>query len=275
MLYSANIPMNISYKFPSRRILGFKIGLGLGFLYSLISATINLLLIHDVPLYSNSAHILNQVFWATLVAGIMGLIVNWSETGFPGLLVASLLGAITIFIETLLRAAHDFGAFGLVLVSFAYMILPMAVLFIPLNALLRWAAGYFLQIANQPWWSWRSLRVRMILIIIAVVVGSMPLYSSEARDSLHKMDEIIRLVRVSGPEESPWAFKPVVEIVGQAEGNYSLEWTDDIRRFPFSLIGEENRGSTQQIVFAYFDSGKQIACLFGREVTLTLCVQVK
>jgi hypothetical protein len=268
--------MNVSRKYPSRRMLGLWVGAGLGFLYSLIAATINLIFIHDVPLYISPELILNQIFWATVAAGLMGFIVNWPEAGFLGVLAASFLGGITIFLETLLRAVQAYGSFGLVLVTFVYMILPMAALFIPLTALLRWAGGYFLQIADQPWWVWRSLRVYLFLIAIAVILGSMPLYSSEARSSLRKMDAMIKHVQDFGPDDASWAFRTVAETVSQADDNYSLEWTDDLRRFPYSLVEEGSYSSaTLQVVLAYFDSGETIACLFGSDATLNLCAQAK
>ncbi len=263
-------------KYPSRRMLGLCVGAGMGFLYSLIAATINLISIRDIPIYSSPVLIMNQVFWATLAGGVMGFIVNWPEAGFLGVLVASLLGAVTIFLGTLLKATQTYGAYGMVLVGFAYVILPMTVLFVPMTALLRWAAGYFLQIADRPWWVWRSLRLYLVLIAIVVITGSLALYPSEARASLRKMDELIKQVQASGPNDAPWAFQTVAETISRADDKYSLEWTDDLGRFPYSLAGEDNNsGTTLQVVFAYFDSGETIACLFKNETTLNLCVQTK
>jgi hypothetical protein len=156
------------------------------------------------------------------------------------------------------------------------LILPMTVLFIPLTALLRWSAGYFLQIVDRPWWIWRSLRLYLVLITSAVIVGSMPLYSTEARISLRKMDELIKQVQTSNPENAPWEFQTVAGTIRQADRKYGLEWTDDLRRFPYSLTGEDKFSSvTLQVVFAYFDSGETIACLFRDDASLYLCTQTK
>jgi len=80
----------------------------------------------------------------------MGFFVNWSENGFLGVMLASFLGVVTIFSGTLLNAAQSYGAYGIVIVGLAYLILPTTVLFLPLTGLLRWPAGYFQQIADKP-----------------------------------------------------------------------------------------------------------------------------
>jgi hypothetical protein len=265
------IKMNLS-----RRMIGLLIGVVMGFLYSLISSTINLVFIHDVPLFIDSDSIIAQIVWGTIAGGLMGFIVNFPESGFLGVLVASLLGSITIFIESVIRATNNFGSFGLILVALFYLIPSLAAYFIPLNALFRWATNRLLQDAHQPWWKWRSLQVYLVIIGISVIVGSLPLYSPEAHSALRAMNEMIREVQTVGPENAPWSFKTVAGIVYQADDQYRLEWTDNLQRFPFSFASQDNTGGqTFQVVFAYFESGETIACLFKNDATLNLCTSVR
>jgi len=261
----------------NRRKTGLLIGAGIGFLYSLVASTINPLLIRDLPLYSNSMANLNQIFWATLAGAVMGYIVNWPEAGLPGIMLASLLGSVTIFIETLIRATQSYGTYGLLLVTFIYIILPLSVFFLPLTGLLRWVSGYLLQSGNSPWWKWYSLRMYLSLIILSILVGSLKLYSAEARASLHKVNETIKLVQSSGVDKSPWGFRNIADTTYKADRHYQLEWTDDMSRFPYPFGGEDNTSSpTFGVVLVYFKGGETITCLVrSTDANVYLCEQLK
>lgn len=260
----------------NRRLLGLLLGACLGFLNALVSGTINLVFIRDLPVYYEPISLLNQILWMTLSGAVMGFVVNLPEAGLLGVVLASLLGALTVFVGTILNAMRSYGSYGLVLVSFLYVVLPMMVFFLPLSVLLRWAAAYFEQPENNPWWKWRSLRVRLILAGLAILVGSFPLYSSEARAAMHAVDDVIRDVQGEGLEAAPYPFRAVSAVVLQADHEYMLEWTDDLQRFPYSLIGEDNTsGFVLQLVFAHFKSGEVIACLLRDNSELYMCEPVQ
>jgi hypothetical protein len=261
----------------NRRTIGLLIGAGMGLIYSLVSAFINPLLIRDLPLYSNSPANLSQIIWATLAGAVMGYIVNWPEAGLLGIIIASLLGSGTIFIETLIRATQTSGTNGLILFTFVYIILPLSVLFFPLTGLLRWVSGYFLQSGKRPWWKWYTLRMYLGLIILSISVGSLKLYSTEARASLHVVNDTIKLVQSSGVNKSPWGFRNVADSVYKADRHYLLDWTDDISRFPNMFGGEDNIGSsTFDVVLVYFKSGETVACLIrSTDANVYLCEQLK
>jgi len=90
------------------------------------------------------------------------------------------------------------------------------------------------------------------------------------------MDELIQRVRDSGTDDTPRAFQMVAETISHAGDKYSLEWTDDLRRFPYSFVGEGNSSSESlQVVLAYFDSGETIACFFKSNGSVNLCALTK
>jgi hypothetical protein len=263
-------------KIPSQRMLGLWIGALMGFLYTWVAAAINPIVIRDLPLVSDLSVAIGHIILATLAGALMGFIVNWTEDSLPGILVTSLLGAVAFFAMTLMNASQSGGPSVTLIVLFGYTILPMSVLFLPLTALLRWAAGYLLRPDAGPWWHWRSLRVILGLFALAIAVGVLPLYSKEARRSLHIMNDTITLVQTSGPGSSPYGFRSLAEAVSRASRTWSLEWTDDLRRFPYAATGEDSTSTVStDVVFAYFDSGETIACLIQNNTLIFICSQLR
>jgi len=263
-------------KIPGRRILGLWIGALMGFLYTWVAATINPIVIRDLPLVSNLSVAIEHIILATLAGALMGFIVNWTMDSLPGILVTSLLGAVAFFATTLMNANQAGGTSAAVIVLFGYTILPMSVLFLPLTTLLRWATGYLLRPDAGPWWHWRSLRVILGLFALAIAVGVLPLYSKEARQSLHTMNDTITLVQTSGPGSGPYGFRSVADVVSRASRTWSLEWTDDLHRFPNASTGEDSTSTVStDVVFAYFDSGETITCLIQKNTLIFICSQLR
>jgi hypothetical protein len=264
--------MNVQQKSPNQRMIGLVLGAGMGFIYSIVSISINPLFIRDLPLYANLKVSLSQVFWSTLAGGLVGFIVNLTESGFSGVVIASLLGSLAIFVGTLVKASQSYGAYGLVLVVFIYTILPLTVFFMPLSLLFRWAAGYFNRNPERKWWQWQTLRVYLLLIALAVMIGSFPLYSTEAQKALHNMNKYIQWTQYPSGEKVPYAFATVEGVVRNADRQYNLEWTDDLSRFPTPLASESGAASVSlQMVIAHFGNGQIVACLFNEDASLYLC----
>jgi hypothetical protein len=248
----------------------------MGFLYALIATNINLIFIRDLPLYNNLWVNITEIFWTTLAGALMGFIVNWPEASYLGIFVASLLGGFTIVIGTIIKALQVSGAFGLVLVTFFYIIFPLIALFVPLTALLRWVAGYILKTTDRTWWKWHSLRLYLALFASVVLVGSFAMYSKEAVAVLQAMNNQIIKIQTSGTEKVPYVFQTVSDVVAHASTEYSLEWTDDLKRFPFTMQGDgNNAGTFLQMVFVYFKSGEEIVCLYKNNAILYLCTQMQ
>jgi hypothetical protein len=259
-----------------QRKIGLILGAAMGFLYSLISTYINYAFIRDIPLFNDVSANLTQIVFYTLAGALMGFVVNWPEVGFFGIAAASLLGSIIIFIGALIKSLQVQGSYGLLLVAFFYFTLPLAALFVPLTALLRWAAGDIQQHPRRRFWTWHSLRVYLGLLLLTVIVGSFAMYSSEAWSNLRLMNEKIIQVQSSDLKDLPQPFKEISAVVANASRDYSLEWTDDLERFPYSLNGEEDSvGLSLRAVFAYFSSGESVACLFSSETSFYFCARVR
>ncbi|MBA4379657.1 MAG: hypothetical protein C0393_03045 [Anaerolinea sp.] len=259
-----------------KRILGLLFGAGVGFIYSLVSATINHIFIRDIPLYLDASAVFNQVILTTLAGAAMGYVVNWPEQGVIGVAVASLLGTLAMIITSVVNALAGGGTVGVVLLTYVYISMPIAVMFIPLTGLFRWAAGSFQSNIRSRGWGARSMKIPMALILLAIVVSSFSLYSAEARKTLYKMNGYIQEAQVSGNEKIPAAFRQVAQIARQGGQEYTLEWSDDLGRFPMLLADDAGYSSfTYQVVLAHFKSGETIACLFDKDALLYFCMQAR
>ncbi|MBU2610051.1 MAG: hypothetical protein KJ606_03760 [Chloroflexi bacterium] len=259
-----------------KRILGLLFGAGVGFIYSLVSATINHIYIRDIPLYLDASAVFNHVRLTTLAGAAMGYVVNWPEQGVIGVAVASLLGTLAMIITSVVNALAGGGQVAVVLLTYVYIGMPIAVMFIPLSGLFRWAAGSFQNNIRSHGWGARSLKIPMALVLLAILVGSFSLYSAEARKTLYKMNGYIQEAQVSGNEKIPAAFHQVAQIARQGGQDYTLEWSDDLGRFPMLLADDAGYSSfAYQVVLAHFKSGETIACLFDTDALLYFCMQAR
>jgi hypothetical protein len=265
----------------SRRSLGALLGGVLGFSYSFFTQTVNYFVVPDLPLYSDG-NLLFRILFGTLTGAFLGFLVNAFENGLVGTVVGSLLGTIAVVFGGLSRASSSSETTALVALTLVYTFIPMTVLFLPLNVLLRWAAGYYhhegVVTIRGMFSRWRHLRVILGLIALAILFGSFVVIPKEGRMMLAKMDEHVRDAQATGAENVPSIFQPMVDIVQDASSSYTLEWTDDLSKYPFSLGSEDAPAQVSEllnVVFVRFGSGEEIACVFRLTGTLYTCTEIR
>jgi hypothetical protein len=269
-------------KILDRRALGAILGAILGLSYSLITQMANYFIVPDLPLYSDGNAIF-RILFGTFIGAFLGFLVNAFTNGVVGILVGSLLGTAGVVFGGLSRAASTSSeTTALVALTLLYTFIPLTVLFMPLTGLLRWAAGYYFHegvvTAAGMLSRWRYLRVILGMIILAVLFGSFVIIPVEGRKMLARMDEYICNARVSGMDNVPTLFIPVVDVVRGASPEYTLEWTDDLNRYPSSLGSEDapsQVNSIFNIVIARFASGEKIACIFRQNGSIYICSRME
>jgi hypothetical protein len=95
---------------------------------------------------------------------------------------------------------------------------------------------------------------------------------------LAQMDEYVRSAQATGIENVPLIFRAMVEVAQGASSSYSLEWTDDLSKYPFSLGSEDSPAQVSEllnIIFARFESEEEIARVFRLTGTLYTFTEVK
>ena len=254
----------------------------MGLIYSLLSQTVNYFVVPDLPLYSDG-NIVFRILFGTLIGAFLGFLVNAFANGVTGVVIGSLLGTAAVVFGGLSKAANtSTEATALVALTLLYTFIPITVLFFPLTGLLRWAAGYYhhegVVTIGGMFTRWRYMRVILGLIALSAFFGSFVIIPEEGRMMLAKMNEYIISVQASGVENGPTTFHQVADVVIGASSTYTLEWTDDLSKYPYSLGSEESPSQVNallNVVFARFESGEKIACVFRMSGALYTCSEVK
>ncbi len=260
----------MDFPITKRGLSGLFLGAWVGFLYGLVSTNINSLLIRDIPLHYNAQTALGSIGWSMIAVALLGLIVTLPYHALQGIVLASLLAAIGIAVKGAYDTAYATEKIFSTLFLMAYMFLPMIILFVPFNALLRWSSLQSLEYSRQSTWAWRRIRGWLLMTFLAVLVGSFTLYSPQAQKMMRKMDGFVQAAQSATKQGVPYEFSQVAPAVKGASAQYALAWTDDLSEYPDPLFYEDTTTSFRlQLVSAYFKSGEVVFCLF-REVDANL-----
>lgn len=259
-----------------RILTGLAIGFATGILYGLVSAHINHILYPNFQLDYQLGRALLSMLEAGLVVGLLGGIASATPSSYQGVLAASILGALSVVAAGIIGGSEQDIIANLLLMVYGF--LPLAALFLPLSALLRWADNRLIDSSETSAWTWRRLRGSVILLGLALLVGTFSAYPREAQVSLARMQRLItNAQQTNGQETTPYLFANVAPIVKNASPYYTLEWSDDISKFP---MGSGREGLTTlpmayNMVTARFASGEVIACLFSSDGAVQLCAPIR
>ena len=121
------------------------------------------------------------------------------------------------------------------------------------------------------------MRAILGLIVLSVVFGSFVIIPKEGRKMLAEMNDYIVNTQNSGLENVPPIFRQVSDIAQNASSSFTLEWSDDLSKYPYSLGSEDSPGqvtSLYNLVIARFESGEKIACVFRLNGAIFTCSQM-
>lgn len=250
----------------TRLASGAILGAWVGFVYGLMAANINILVIRDLPLRYDFGETVTSTVLALAVGALMGFLVNIPHDALKGVGLASLTAALGIAASALIDAGDAPERRLSTLLVMGYVFLPLVVLFVPFNALLRWSSHQVLPYKNTPRWSsWPRLRSALMWTFLAGLVGSFSLYPDTARQMMYRMVDLIQMTQ-NRSEAIPFEFVKYQKTIQSASPNFTIEWSDDLRAYPEPLFTEDARTNLRlQVVIVHFDSGQSLYCLF-REV---------
>jgi hypothetical protein len=248
---------------PRRRVIGALTGAWVGIIFTLVNSGINKVFIRDLPIYFDS----NNFLWSLLVYGligaVLGLVVNIPHQALPAVVFTSFGAGIAIFTGSIMKAMGNGDAISFVMLLMFYSFMPLMVLVMPFMGFLRWIAGRLQHVHGQAWKNWRNWGLVALTTVLAIIIGSASLYTGESRQMLYRMNSLIIKAQKTGNDEVPAEFEPVVATIQKASPDYELKWTDNVKEFPAEIFFEDSYATFRmQVVFAYFDSGETIACLF-------------
>lgn len=248
---------------PRRRLIGALIGAWVGLIYTLINFGVNQVFNRDLPIYFDVNDFFRSFLIYTFIGAVLGLVVNIPHQALPAVVFTSLAAGIAIFTGAIMRAVGNGDAIAFVFLLMFYSFMPMMVLIMPFIGSLRWTAGRLQHVYGPAWKSWRNWGLLALFTVLASILGSSSLYTGESRQMVERMNSLIIQAQKTGNDKIPAEFEPVVATIQNASPEYKLKWTDNVKDFPVEIFFEDSYASFRmQVVFAYFDSGEMIACLF-------------
>ena len=247
-----------------RRVFGLALGALLGLVYGLTSQTINRIILPGIPLYQPPLGPAGNTLLIALLGALLGMVAAWPTGSIAGTFAASTVAAgLLTFVSFLSVRLTEKNTSGMI-VAALFILLPLIGLMVPLLGLFRWVVNKEMEARREAASTWRHLRAPLALIAVFAVIGALSLFSPEARQELIAMDRLLRDgLAAQSADALPAALRTedVGDFLGQAQGAYTLEWTQkNLNRFRIPRPGRNF--DSHAVVLARFANGWQLACLF-------------
>ena len=248
----------------TRRGFGLALGALLGLVYGLTSQTINRIILPGIPLYQPPLGPAGNTLLIMLLGAMLGLVAAWPTSSIAGTFAASTVAAgLLTFVSFLSVRLTEQNRSGMI-VAALFVLLPLVGLMVPLLGLFRWVVNKEMEARRETASTWRHLRAPLALIAVLVLIGALSLFSPEARQELIAMDRLLRdglSAQDADALPAPLRAEDVGDFLGQAQGPYTLEWTQrNLNRFRIPRPGRNF--DSHAVVLARFANGWQLACLF-------------
>jgi hypothetical protein len=234
---------------------GLLYGALLGTVYALVSQTIDLWLMTDVPLAVNWNQVIVFTLTTALSGAALGVVSAVPHETWQGVLA----GAVAIALWGLLQAVLLTGS--IVTVLLLPTLLPLVVLGMPIAGLIRWAVNWHTDNTQHSGLRWlRSQGVLLTgVVLVAAFAGSwsqMPAYAQEGVRQVHRVLQFA----IANPD------KPLA---------VSLKETPDIREHlnsSYSLVQHSvDSSSTGVEVTVLFADNYGISCVIGQAGDTPIC----
>jgi hypothetical protein len=241
----------------ARAVPGAVFGLWLGVVYALLAGTIDAVVMRDVPIRIDWVGVWVSVIATGVGLAVLGAITGWPADKWRGVVVGAVAFVGWFMLQSFLKLQ---GAATVFLVFF----LPLAVLSLPIAAILRWAIQRHLHIVEQA--GPRLLRARAVLLLVLVGVGAfagswsqMPPAAQEAVRTVNRLMQ--RTLFEPAGAQLPRALEALPDIREHAGVGYGLNQRASIS----SPTGVD--------VIVTFDDGYALTCLVEAATSLTQCVE--
>ncbi len=241
----------------TRLTAGVFYGLWLGLIYTLSAGVIDALVMRDVPIRVDWTRLWGALVTTGLGVALLSAVTAWPVAPWRGMMLGAALYVGWLLLQSFLKLQ------GLATI-FLIFFLPLALLSLPITAVLRWAIEWHLRHRTEP--GPQRLRAQMLLLALVFGVGAfagswaqMPPAAQEAVRTVHRLLQRA----LTQPAEAQWppAFAAVPALRDHRGSRYGLTQ----RASAASLTGVE--------VIAVFDDGFALTCLVDAASLLTQCVE--
>lgn len=245
----------------SLRIAGMVFGAWISWLYAFLSDEINRLFLPGIPLPPASGGYWSYYGGALLAGALIGLACTWPDSPWLGALWGGLSGALLSLLAPWQQVdGSSPQIFGVVVLT-ATTFIPLVVLLMPLSLLVRRSVEQL----PLPGEALHPSKVWLPLLVTALVaaVGISRLFPQEVRDAFYSTQALIESAQqVKRSDQLPAPLQDVKGFIPNANGRYTLEWSDRVEQF-FGPHPVSNRLNSDFLIIARYQNGFSLACIFA------------
>lgn len=244
-----------------RAMAGAFYGLVVGTAYALLAATIDAILLRDVPMRLNWPAV-----WASVAAtgaggALLGAVAAWPSSALRGIII----GALAMASWGILRAVIVSGINpALVLAAFLPTFLPTAMVSLPIVLLLRGVVALHESFLEKTGRDWLLSQAGLLigLIALGLFVGSWAQMPPYAQDAVRRVNRMVSGY-LSGPADAPvpLPLSGIPNLRARVGKAFTLEQSPAAS------------GVTAVEVGVIFDNGYTITCLINGEGALPSCLE--
>jgi hypothetical protein len=252
-----------------RRLFGLLLGALTGLAYTLVAQNINPLVMPGIPFYQPPFGPAGNTLLGGLLGGLLGFLTAWAETGFKGVMLGSLTGALVLVIATLLTGQTGQELWWSKIVGVTLIFFPVAAVLSPVLILLRWLINREEE-AYRESLTWRPparlprIGLPVLLVLLAGLLGLTALYNDLARTVTPRMLALVEQGRAAQRTEGlpdSLRVEGVRSFLEHAGQPYTLQWDkDDSNRF--AIPRPNTSPFDQSTVIARFADGYLLACVY-------------
>lgn len=234
---------------------GVLYGALLGTIYALVSQTIDLWLMTDVPLAINWNQAIVFIITTALSGAALGVVSATPHETWQGVLA----GAVTIAAWGLLSSIFLSGSMISVLLLPTF--LPLVVLGLPIAGLMRWVVNWHADSTQHSGFYWLRRQGLLLVGIVAIATfaGSWAQMPAYAQDGIRQVDRILQFA-ISNPDKP---LSVTLKEVPEVSSHLSI---------PYKLVQRAVDSSATGIeVTVLFEDNYGISCIIGQQGDTPVC----
>jgi hypothetical protein len=252
------------------RIGGAFVGAWLAVVYAFVSVEINRSALPDIPLPEPSGGAFGYFLEYFAAGALLGLIACWTENKWSGVVIGAVVGAAAVFFlpwkNALSSGTFVLGAIFLTITTF----LPLVLFILPVTLVVRQTVER-LPTRLEGSLSLSRLGWPLGATAVAILLGSFALYPQEVQDGFKTTQRLVQLgLKATSVSELPLPLKDIQNWFPNANGKYTLEWSEETERFmgPAQVTSFTH---SDFLIVVHFSNKFAFACIFAPTVKTPSC----
>ena len=262
-----------------RRWVGVFAGAAVGLAYGLSAQLVNRVGT-GAPLYQPPLGPLGNVLLIVLIGALIGLATAWPTKSMAGIVLGALAGMAVIQLRSwaLPDTMAIFEQMGFVSNLILDLItLPFAFLIaLPMSLVLRWLVADLCDQRGHSVFSWRRLRLPVLVLVAVTVLGTWASFPGPVREAVRSMNDLMEAgMTATSPSQVPEPLRTGVGrgLLNEGIGTYQLEWVAGVSKLS---IGDSGLATLSQsgspiTIRARFENGYSISCRYTLPDATPIC----